>query len=72
MSKYLETISLYSMFKSSVPTDTVESLVQIDKFRNENCEILSHIERPTAPDNTPTILGASDNNYVLSSELLIK
>ena len=61
------------IFKSSVPTDTVESLVQIDKFRNENCEILSHIARPTAPDNTPIILGASDNDndYVLS-ELLIK
>ena len=59
------------IFKSSVPTDTVESLVQIDKFRDENFEILSHNARPTAPDNT-IILGASDNNYVLSSELLIK
>ena len=60
------------IFNSSVPTDTVKSLVQIDKFRDENCETLSHNVGPTAPDNTPIILGASDNDHLLSSELLIK
>ena len=61
------------IFNSMVPTGIVKSLVQIDKFRDENYEILSHNARPTAPDNTPIILGASDNDndYVLS-ELLIK
>ena len=58
------------IFNPTVPTDTVKTLLQIDKFRDET---LSRDTRPTAPDNTPIILGASDNDndYVLS-ELLIK
>ena len=36
-------------------------IIVIDKFREENNEKLSQRLRPTAPDNRPVILGASDN-----------
>ena len=49
------------IFNPSVPQELVIILVQIEKFRAENNEKLSHQLRPTAPDNRPVILGASDN-----------
>ena len=49
------------IFNPSVPQELAIILVQIEKFREENNEKLSQQLRPTAPDNRPVFLGASDN-----------